>query len=296
MEDKKKKKKVQNVDYYDVLEVKDTAKPAEIKKAYYKLAKDCHPDLAGPEGHEMTILLNEAYETLVNERTRAQYNQMRVVLMMDEEDDYTGELRSRWCAKKEEETRAVFVDEISCIGCKQCIYIAPATFRIEPDHGRSWVFAQWLDKEDDIDAAILSCPVDAIHWVEKDQLPVLEHVIQKMERVDVGIMMAGQGGALDVFGQCDTFLKKREAKLDKAARTNWMNTKKRESQAQRDARVRAAAAMKQRNSLEAQLGRHFRAQGKDKALRKAGLKGGELVPWAIALEFQQEDKDQYLMY
>jgi len=75
-----------------------------------------------------------------------------------------------------------------------------------------------------------------------------------------------------------------------------MNTKKRESQAQRDARVRAAAAMKQRNSLEAQLGRHFRAQGKDKALRKAGLKGGELVPWAIALEFQQEDKDQYLMY
>jgi len=58
---------------------------------------------------------------------------------------------------------------------------------------------------------------------------VLEHVIQKMERVDVGIMMAGQGGALDVFGQCDTFLKKREAKLDKAARTNWMNTKKRES-------------------------------------------------------------------
>jgi ferredoxin len=40
------------------------------------------------------------------------------------------------------ENRAVFVDEISCIGCKQCVFIAAATFRLEQEHGRSRVFAQ----------------------------------------------------------------------------------------------------------------------------------------------------------
>ncbi len=39
-------------------------------------------------------------------------------------------------------------DESSCIGCKQCVWCASATFRIEPTHGRSRVFAQWIDDED----------------------------------------------------------------------------------------------------------------------------------------------------
>jgi ferredoxin len=34
------------------------------------------------------------------------------------------------------------VDEITCIGCKNCVWQAPACFRIEPEHGRSRVFAQ----------------------------------------------------------------------------------------------------------------------------------------------------------
>lgn len=57
------------------------------------------------------------------------------------------------------EDRAVFVDEISCIGCKNCIYIAAATFRMEPDYGRSRVFAQWLNTEDEVQDAMDSCPV-----------------------------------------------------------------------------------------------------------------------------------------
>jgi hypothetical protein len=34
----------------------------EIKKAYRSLAKECHPDYLGDEGHNICILLNEAYE------------------------------------------------------------------------------------------------------------------------------------------------------------------------------------------------------------------------------------------
>lgn len=52
------------------------------------------------------------------------------------------------------ENRALFVDEMSCIGCKQCVWGASATFRMEQEHGRSRVFAQWLDTEDKIQASI----------------------------------------------------------------------------------------------------------------------------------------------
>ena len=41
-------------------------------------------------------------------------------------------------------------DECSCVGCKQCMWIAPAVYRIEPEYGRSRVFAQWASPEDDI--------------------------------------------------------------------------------------------------------------------------------------------------
>ncbi len=41
----------------------------------------------------------------------------------------------------------MFVDEVSCIGCKQCVWCASATFRMEPEYGRSRVFAQWVDSE-----------------------------------------------------------------------------------------------------------------------------------------------------
>jgi ferredoxin len=49
-----------------------------------------------------------------------------------------GGAQSKWGGPAEE-TRALFVDEMTCIGCKNCVWQAPATFRIEPDYGRSQV-------------------------------------------------------------------------------------------------------------------------------------------------------------
>lgn len=59
--------------------------------------------------------------------------------------------------------------------------------------------------------AILSCPVDCIHWVRRDELPSLEYMTQKMsQRVDVGTMMGGAGGSVnDVFSAADRFIKSR---------------------------------------------------------------------------------------
>lgn len=60
--------------------------------------------------------------------------------------------------------------------------------------------------------AIASCPVDCIHWVQKDQLPALEHVMaNKVKVTDVGTMMGGAGGhQADVFAAAAQFLKKRD--------------------------------------------------------------------------------------
>ena len=47
-------------------------------------------------------------------------------------------------------------DECSCIGCKQCVWIAPGVYRLEAGYGRSRVFAQWANDEDDIQVSRLA--------------------------------------------------------------------------------------------------------------------------------------------
>jgi len=161
---------------------------------------------------------------------RAAYNAALEAAVSAAADAYTpGRPLSKWIPRLKpalarnadpDESRAVFVDEMSCIGCKQCVWHAPATFRIEPDHGRSRVYAQWLEDEAQLQSAVDSCPVSCIHWVERADLPALEHVMQNVltERVNVGVMMAGQGRAADVFDATASFLKKRKGREEAAAR------------------------------------------------------------------------------
>lgn len=68
----------------------------------------------------------------------------------------------------------VYVDEITCIGCKHCAHVARNTFYIEADYGRSRVVRQDADPEDVIQEAIDTCPVDCIHWVDYTELKKLE--------------------------------------------------------------------------------------------------------------------------
>ena len=63
-------------DYYERLSVPRTATPQQIKKAYHKKARECHPDRGGNK--EQFVALDEAYKTLSDPTARRQYDQRQI--------------------------------------------------------------------------------------------------------------------------------------------------------------------------------------------------------------------------
>ncbi|HEX9102930.1 MAG TPA: DnaJ C-terminal domain-containing protein, partial [Polyangia bacterium] len=66
-------------DFYKTLGVTEKASADELKKAYRKLAKKYHPDVTGGDKAKEAKFkeLTEAYETLGDEKKRAQYDELR---------------------------------------------------------------------------------------------------------------------------------------------------------------------------------------------------------------------------
>lgn len=63
-------------DPYQVLGVSKDASPADIKKSYYQLAKQYHPDTnKDPKAKEKFVEIQSAYEILSDESKKAQYDQ-----------------------------------------------------------------------------------------------------------------------------------------------------------------------------------------------------------------------------
>jgi ferredoxin len=66
----------------------------------------------------------------------------------------------------------IFIDEESCIGCKQCINVAPDSFFLLED-GRARTFKQ--RNSPDVAMGVEACPVSCMHPVSFDELKEMEH-------------------------------------------------------------------------------------------------------------------------
>mmetsp|Transcript_21021 Transcript_21021/g.53806 ORF Transcript_21021/g.53806 Transcript_21021/m.53806 type:complete len:378 (+) Transcript_21021:194-1327(+) len=95
----------------------------------------------------------EAYDTSIPSSARLEY------------DEDTGEPKL---------ARFTYVEEDTCIGCKNCALVARNTFFMEDDFGKARVFNQGGDSEEDIAVAIDTCPVNCIHYVCHEDLIILE--------------------------------------------------------------------------------------------------------------------------
>ncbi|OAF68517.1 DnaJ domain protein 20 [Intoshia linei] len=61
-------------DYYDILNVPRNAKKREIRKAFRNLSKQHHPDKTGQDTSAQQILINNAYQVLIDDDKRKKYD------------------------------------------------------------------------------------------------------------------------------------------------------------------------------------------------------------------------------
>ncbi|XP_042067569.1 chaperone protein dnaJ C76, chloroplastic-like [Salvia splendens] len=257
-------------DYYDVLGLLPDATPEQIKKAYYNCMKSCHPDLSGddPETTNFCMFINEVYEILSDPVQRIVYDEIHGYALTAINPFFDDS------STKDH----VFVDEFSCIGCKNCANVCSEVFAIEEDFGRARAYNQagMLDK---VQQAVESCPVDCIHWTSAAQLSLLEDEMRRVERVNVALMLSGMGSASsDVFRMASGRWEKRQAKVLAQAKVRmmkqkdsgqtptywdnlWGNTKDYESKANKEEEVKERAA---RAAAAARRWREYSRRGADK--------------------------------
>ncbi|KAF3322018.1 Chaperone protein DnaJ [Carex littledalei] len=203
-------------DYYALLGVMPDATPQQIKKAYYNCMKACHPDLSGddPDVTNFCMFINEVYAVLSDPVQRMVY---------DEIHGYALTAVNPFLDDTATKDHA-FVDEFSCIGCKNCANICGDVFQIEDDFGRARVHCQ-SGNPNLIQEAIESCPVDCIHWTSAAQVSLLEDEMRRVERVNVGLMLAGMGSSVDVFRMASSRWERRQSQVLEKARARMMKQK-----------------------------------------------------------------------
>ncbi|KAK7289909.1 hypothetical protein RIF29_03943 [Crotalaria pallida] len=208
---------MQDLDLYELLGIDSSSDQAQVKMAYRSLQKRCHPDIAGPAGHDMAIILNEAYAILSDPNTRFAYDKEQAKI--SDFKGFTGRpIYSVWYGS-ESEQRAIFVDEIKCVGCLKCALLAEKTFAIESVYGRARVVAQWADSEQKTQEAIESCPVNCISIVERSNLAALEFLMSKQPRGNVRVGASHTAGARvsNIFVDVEKFQTRFQEAMDKAS-------------------------------------------------------------------------------
>jgi len=230
--------------YYQVLGVTVYSTPQEIKEAYRKLQKQHHPDIAGYKGHDYTLLLNEAYKVLMRNLSRHADGKTRAGFG----SGYTGDGYSSWNGPVR--SQALFVDENKCIGCRECVHHAARTFAMDDVLGSAHVEIQFGDLQQQIQLAVESCPVNCIHWVDSQELPMLEFLSRPQPKEGHGIFGGGWERPRNVFAAAKNFAKRlerveQELEREQSSRSHGGNADcEAETEAQAEARRRAAEELR----------------------------------------------------
>ncbi|RDX77686.1 Chaperone protein dnaJ C76, chloroplastic, partial [Mucuna pruriens] len=225
-------------DLYELLGIDSSCDQSQVKGAYRSLQKRCHPDIAGPSGHDMAIILNEAYAILSDPNARLAYDKEQA--KSSEFKGFTGRpIYSVWRGS-ESEQRAIFVDEIKCVGCLKCALLAEKTFAVESVYGRARVVAQWADSHHKIDEAIESCPVNCISVVERSNLAALEFLMSKQPRGHVRVGAGHTAGVRvsNIFVDVEKFQTRFQEAKEKAFKCS------KETDLQRESRMSAIQAIR----------------------------------------------------
>ncbi|CAI9111491.1 OLC1v1011719C1 [Oldenlandia corymbosa var. corymbosa] len=190
--------------HYELLGVSYDSTSQQIKDAYRKLQKMYHPDVAGPKGHDYTLLLNEAYKVLMSQELRKEYD----VSIFRHGKWYGRDSSSFSSWNGPLRPEALFVDQNHCIGCRECVHYANNTFTMDETKGCARVKVQYGDDLMDIQVSVDSCPVNCIHWVNEDELQILEYLTQPQPKEGHGIYGQGWERPANIFAAAEAFKKK----------------------------------------------------------------------------------------
>lgn len=156
------------------------------------------------QGHDHTLLLNEAYKVLMSQDSRNHYD----VHIFQHRNGYgkDSSVHSLWNGPERPE--ALFVDMNHCVGCRECTHYAGNTFTMDETTGCARVKVQFGDALPDIQVSVDSCPVNCILWVAAEELQVLEYMTQPQAKEGYGIFGQGWERPKNVFMAAEAFKKK----------------------------------------------------------------------------------------
>ncbi|KAJ1412163.1 DnaJ domain containing protein [Sesbania bispinosa] len=250
--------------YYELLGVSVDSNAHEIKEAYRKLQKKYHPDIVGQEGHEYTLMLNKAYEVLMTEELRRKYDESIGQMRLRFGENNTPLGYSTW--KGPLRPQALFVDANACVGCRECVHHASHTFIMDDALGCARVKVQDGDSDQKIEVSVESCPVNCIHWVDTEELPVLEFLIQPQPKEGYGVFGGGWERPENVFKAAKSFNKQLKRQAESGYNQRSSGGTAEESPAQAEARAHASMKIRMESFLKIWnwFPMNFRSTGKAK--------------------------------
>lgn len=228
--------------YYELLGISVDSSSQQIKESYRKLQKKYHPDIAGQQGHEYTLMLNEAYSVLMKDDMRKDYDASIGHVRVGFKGDNLNMGYSSWNGPFR--PQALFVDEKACIGCRECVHNARNTFIMDEIVGCARVNVQFGDDDSSIEVAVESCPMDCIHWVEREELAVLEYLNTPRPKQGYGVFNQGWERPANVFMAAKTLEKQMKQQEAESQQRNVRSDAEQETAAQAQAREYASMKLK----------------------------------------------------